>query len=121
MRIHARAAALTLSLICLASAPMLLAQQVPPAPAPAPAANASDHTLTGDLTKVDATAKTITVKAADGKETTFAYTETTTVTGARDVAGLATMKDQKVTVTFTEDAASKSKTATKIAVQPRAQ
>jgi hypothetical protein len=121
MRIHARVAAIAFSLICLAAAPALLAQQSPQQPPAAPRAAASDNTLSGDLTKVDSAAKTITVKAADGKETTLAYNDATTVTGARDVAGLATMKDQKVTVTFTEDAASKAKTATKIAVQPRAQ
>ena len=103
---------------CLAGAPAVLAQQAPPA-APAPAA--SDHTISGDLLKVDTDAKTITVKAADGAESVIAYNDKTEVTGARGVAGLATMKDQKVTVTFTEDAKTKARTATKIAVQAPAQ
>ena len=125
MRLHARAFAVAASLICLASAPILASQQPPPpapAQAPAPAQEkASANTVSGDLLKVDAEAKTITVKAADGVESVIGYNDKTEVTGARGVAGLATMKDQKVTVTFTEDSMTKAKTASKIAVQARAQ
>ena len=65
--------------------------------------------------KVDATAKTITIKGADGVETEFAYTATTEVPGASDgVAGLATKSGSKVTVHFTSDMG--KKTATKIEV-----
>ena len=59
-------------------------------------------TAKGELVKVDADAKTITIKGADGVETEFAYTATTEVKGGRDgVAGLATKSGSKVTVHFT--------------------
>ena len=38
-------------------------------------------TAKGELVKVDADAKTITIKGADGVETEFAYTATTEVKG----------------------------------------
>ena len=65
--------------------------------------------------KVDADAKTITIKGADGVETEFAYSAATEVPGGRDgVAGLATKSGSKVTVHFTSDMG--KKTATKIEV-----
>jgi hypothetical protein len=96
------------------------AQQPPPpgsapeqtqrAKAPAP--------IAGDLTNVDTTAKTLTVKSAEGSEVTFKYTDATEITGAKDgAAGLATMKNAKVTVHFTEDSKDQSKTATRVIVQ----
>ena len=88
------------------------------APAPAPMAEPkADKALTakGELVKVDADAKTITIKGADGVETEFAYTATTDVKGGSDgVAGLATKSGSKVTVHFTSDMG--KKTATKIEV-----
>jgi len=106
------------------------AQTPPPNPAPAPdrqaqpaperqAPPAKDTSpVMGTLANVDATAKTLTVKQSDGKEITFKYTDTTEVTGAKDgPAGLATMKDARVTVHFTEDA-NKAKTATRVIVSP---
>lgn len=47
------------------------------------------HAVTGAVTKVDATAKTIAVKTADGSEEVFKYTEKTSVRGAKS-AGDAT-------------------------------
>jgi hypothetical protein len=41
------------------------------------------HAVTGVLTKVDAGAKTIAVKTADGTEEVFKYTDKTMVTGAK--------------------------------------
>jgi hypothetical protein len=114
MRIHSRVAVITLAIIALAGAPSLMAQ------AQGPAANSpSGHQISGDLVNVDATAKTITVKADDGVETVLAYNDDTTVTGARDLAGLATMTVPRVEVTYTEDAATKAKTATRIVVAPK--
>ena len=85
-------------------------EQTQRAKAPAPVA--------GDLVDVDTAAKTLTVKVADGSEATFKYTEATEITGAKDgAAGLATMKNSKVTVHFTENAQDHSKTATKVIVQ----
>jgi hypothetical protein len=67
------------------------------------------------LVKVDAEAKKISIKGADGVETDYAYTATTEVTGGQDgVAGLATKAGTKVTVHFKSDMG--TKTATKIEV-----
>jgi Cu/Ag efflux protein CusF len=107
-------------------APALAGAQSPsPSPAPAPtqapapstAEPKADKAMTakGELVKVDADAKTITIKGADGVETEFAYTATTEVKGGSDgVAGLATKSGSKVTVHFTSDMG--KKTATKIEV-----
>ena len=107
-------------------APALAGAQSPsPSPAPAPtqapapstAEPKADKAMTakGELVKVDADAKTITIKGADGVETEFAYTATTDVKGGADgVAGLATKSGSKVTVHFTSDMG--KKTATKIEV-----
>jgi NADH dehydrogenase FAD-containing subunit len=74
----------------------------------------------GELVSVDAEAKKVTVKPASGPELMFAYTETTEASGAqKDAAGLATMKEARVTVHFTEDAKTKARTATRIIVQPK--
>ena len=71
----------------------------------------------GDLVSVDASAKRITVKPATGADLIFTYTDTTEISGAqKDAAGLATMKDARVTVHFTEDAKTKAKMATRIIV-----
>jgi hypothetical protein len=91
-----------------------------PAPAPLPsqageARAAKADSVKGELVKVDADAKKITIKGADGVETEFAYSATTEVAGGRDgVAGLATKSGSKVTVHFKSDAG--TKTATKIEV-----
>jgi hypothetical protein len=115
-------------------APALAGAQAPPpspspspsptqAPAPTPERapmaqerSARAETAKGELVKVDADAKNITIKGADGVETVFAYNDTTEVAGGRDgVAGLATKAGSKVTVHFTSAAG--AKTATKIEVQ----
>jgi hypothetical protein len=85
-----------------------------------PAEQAKSAQIQGDLVNVDAAAKTITVKVADGSEMQFAYNDKTEVTGAKDgVAGLATAKDSRVTVHFADDAQAKTKLATRIIVQPK--
>lgn len=82
----------------------------PKAPAP----------IEGELLDVDAEAKTLEVKTAAGTEVKFKYNDQTEITGVKDgAAGLATMKDGRVTVHFTEDAATKEKTATKIVIEPK--
>jgi hypothetical protein len=117
-----------LAAAALFAAPALAGAQAPspspspsPAPTQAPAPSTAEpradkaQTAKGELVKVDADAKTITIKGADGVETEFAYTATTEVPGARDgVAGLATKSGSKVTVHFTSDMG--KKTATKIEV-----
>ena len=71
----------------------------------------------GDLVSVDTVAKRITVKPLTGADLVFTYTDKTEISGAqKDAAGLATMKEGRVTVHFTEDAQTKAKTATRIIV-----
>jgi Cu/Ag efflux protein CusF len=100
-------------------------QAPPPTPAPAPApapmpeqradkADKKTDVAKGELVKVDADAKKITIKDATGVETEFAYTATTEFAGREGVAGLATKSGSKVTVHFTNDMG--TKTATKIEV-----
>ena len=66
----------------------------------------------GELVKVDATAKTLTIKAG-GKDEQFSFTETTKITGAQGAAGLATMEGSQVTVMYSKD-----RVASEIRVQP---
>jgi hypothetical protein len=86
----------------------------------APAAQEVKSPVEGELVSVDADAKKITVKPMTGAELVFTYTDTTDISGAqKDAAGLATAKDARVTVHFTEDAKTKAKTATRIIVQAK--
>lgn len=73
--------------------------------------------IQGDLVKVDTEAKVLTVKVADGDEVQFQYNDSTEISGAKGAAGLATMKEGRVTVHFTEDAKTKAKLATRIIVE----
>jgi hypothetical protein len=99
--------------------PQAQAQQPPPSEQARPAQQVRSP-IEGDLVSVDAEKKTITVKPATGAELVIAYTDTTEISGAeKDAAGLATMKDAKVTVHFTENAQTKAKTATRIVVEPK--
>jgi hypothetical protein len=90
----------------------LAAQQPQPRPAPAPdprpapqlrtESPRADTSLKGELIKVDATTKMLTVKTADGKTEMVAYNDDTKVTGAETgIAGLANQTNTKVTVKFT--------------------
>jgi hypothetical protein len=95
-------------------------QAPPPAPSQERAPQAVRSPVEGDLVSVDSIAKTITVKPTTGAELTFTYNDKTEISGAqKDAAGLATMKEGRVTVHFTEDAQTKAKTATRIMVQPK--
>jgi hypothetical protein len=96
-------------------------QAQPPAPREqAPAAQQLRSPVEGDLVSVDAKEKTITIQPAKGAELVIAYTDTTEISGEqKDAAGLATMKNARVTVHFTEDPKTKDKTATRIIVQPK--
>jgi len=83
-------------------------------------ADPAQQTMRGELTKVDVDAKMITIKAADGTETQFTYTDATEVTGAqKNVAGLATQTGSRVTVHYVT--AGTAKAATKIDVQAKPQ
>lgn len=76
------------------------------------------HVLEGELTRVDVTNKTLSVKDAAGRETQLRYTDQTQIRGSEDnVEGLATKSGTSVTVHF--DVA--SMTATQIEVRQRQQ
>jgi hypothetical protein len=94
-------------------------QAQPPAPQErAPAQLRSP--VEGDLVSVDSTAKQITIKPLTGADLVFTYSDKTEISGAqKDAAGLATLKEGRVTVHFTEDAQTKARTATRIIVAPK--
>jgi uncharacterized protein YabE (DUF348 family) len=55
----------------------------------------------GQLLRVDANAKTLVIRTADGTQMQFIYTDDTKVTGADDsISGLATMTGADVTVSY---------------------
>ena len=83
-------------------------QAAPPADQAAQATSAS-----GELVKVDATAKTLTIKAS-GKDEQFTFNESTRITGAQGAAGLATMEGSQVTVLYGKD-----RVASEIRVTPK--
>lgn len=96
----------------------------PSAQAPAPAAGQAAQPLRspveGELVSVDTMAKKITIKPLTGADLVFTYNDKTDISGAeKDASGLATMKEGRVTVHFTEDAQTKAKTATKVIVEPK--
>ena len=95
--------------------------QAPAPPAPgAMAAQAMRSPVEGELVSVDATAKKLTIKPLTGADLVFTYNDKTEITGAqKDASGLATVKEGRVTVHFSEDAQTKAKTATKIIVEPK--
>jgi len=106
----------------------VVADQAPPPQTPPPSqAPPADQTprakdpapIQGELVSVNADAKQLTVKIADGTEVQFLYDDATEVSGAKGgAAGLATMKQGRVTVHFREDAKAKTKLATRIIVHP---
>jgi hypothetical protein len=76
------------------------------------------HHVTGVVKDVDKDTKTMVVKAADGTEHTFKYSEKTTVKGAKDVgketekgstdAAVEAKKGAKVSIDYTEKAGEKT-------------
>jgi hypothetical protein len=110
--------------VVLATPASVSAQTPSPTPQAQPAPASQDRApmalkspVEGDLVAVDATTKTITIKPATGAELVFTYSDKTEISGAqKDAAGLATVKEGRVTVHFTEDAQTKAKTATRIIV-----
>jgi Cu/Ag efflux protein CusF len=87
-------------------------QAAPPAAPPAAGA-AQAASATGELVKVDATAKTLTVKA-DGRDQEFTFNDNTRISGAQGPAGLATMEGSQVTVMYGKD-----RVASEIRVSPK--
>ena len=89
-------------------------------PAPMSQAQPMRSPVEGELVSVDADAKKITIKPLTGADLVFTYTDKTEISGAqKDAAGLATVKEGRVTVHFTEDAQTKAKTASRIIVEPK--
>lgn len=75
-------------------------------------------TAEGQLTKVDTTAKTISIRTAAEAQMLFRYDDSTKVTGSdENVAGLATQSGTDVKVTYVKDG--KDNVATEIAVQKK--
>jgi len=102
---------LTATAICVAvtllALPMTYGQAAPPAQAQ------QDKVFQGQLTKIDANAKSISVKGTGDMEMTFEYTDATQVVGSeKNVQGLTGKTGTDIKVTY-RDAAGKH-TATKI-------
>lgn len=74
--------------------------------------SSSTHAVAGDLEKVSADGKTITVKTADGTEKVFKVTGKTTVDGAKDTA-LATKEGTHVVVHYTKKGTEETATGIK--------
>ena len=77
---------------------------------------AQAQSASGELTKVDVAAKTVTVKA-DGRDQQFTFNDETKITGAQGAAGLATMEGSQVVVMYTTK--DRAQTATEIRVTPK--
>src|SRR5262245_46817024 len=95
-------AAVSVAVVVLLTVPVVYGQDRPaPAPQDRPAA-AQEKVFDGQLTKVDTTAKSISVKGAD-KEMIFAYTDQTQVVGPeKSVQGLAGKTGTQLKVSYRE-------------------
>jgi Cu/Ag efflux protein CusF len=71
------------------------AQQNPP--------QATDKNYTGTLSKVDLTAKEITVKGSDNKEMVFTFTDTTQMSGFENSQGLSGKTGSNLKITYREN------------------
>ena len=119
----AAAMAVVLAAPVSAQAPSPAPQAQAPSPTaqrPAQAAQPVRSPIEGELVSVDTTTKKITVKPLTGPDLVFTYNDKTEISGAqKDAAGLATMKEGRVTVHFSEDADTKAKTATRVIVEAK--
>ena len=118
------AGAMAVVLAAPASAQAPSPSQAPAAQTPAAPASQASQTVKspveGELVSVDTTAKKITIKPMTGANLVFTYDDKTDISGAqKDAAGLATQKDARVTVHFTEDAQTKARTATRVIVEAK--
>ena len=78
----------------------------------------SEKTFDGQLMKIDATAKSISVKNSDNKEMTFTYTDQTLVVGPdNSIQGLNGKTGTQLKVSYREDKG--ANLATKIEVVPK--
>jgi|SRR5687767_7226883 len=87
--------------VSLTAAPLQAPPGGPPPGGQAPPAGAQAQTATGQLAKVDATAKEITLKGADNKEMIFTWSDATQITGVEGGAqGLAGKAGATLRVTY---------------------
>jgi hypothetical protein len=99
---------LTAAVLMLSALPVLAQQSAQPQAAMAQ----------GQLQKVDASAKTLSIRTAQGTPMEFRFTEETKVIGAEgEVAGLATKAGSDVTVKYIQQ--DKANVATEIQVHPK--
>ena len=92
-----------LSLVAGTCLALALALTVLARPSPCQSDNPSLKTIAGTLAKVDATAKTFTIKTEEGEEVELHYTDDTRVEGAEGgVQGLASKDGARLAVQFTE-------------------
>jgi YD repeat-containing protein len=89
--------ALTAFALVAGAAPAVTAQQA----GTQQQAQAQAEQAKGELVKVDADGKTLSVKTSDGAELTFSYDDNTEIKGASGAQGLATAAGSKVTVHYT--------------------
>jgi hypothetical protein len=92
---------ITACALCLAilAAPAVAQQNAPP---PAQQTDA-DRTMEGQLVKVDSTAKLITVKDKEGKETIISYNDQTQIAGADDSQALTGKTGSNLKITYREN------------------
>ena len=107
-------AAVSISWVAPTFAQQSPAPRAEQAQAPAPKAEVA----MGELVRVDTTAKTISVRPEKSDALVFTYNDATKVTGAGDVAGLATMAGSHVTVHFAKQG--QTNLASQIEVQKKA-
>ena len=111
---------LSLTAICVAIAvvtlPLAYGQEKAAPGGQEKGAPPAEKTFQGQLTKVDANAKTISVKGAGDAEMLFQYTDKTQVVGPqKDVQGLASQTGTQLRVTYRE-AGPDARIATKIEI-----
>src|SRR5262245_48888763 len=90
--------------VCLTAAPLQQAPGGGQAPPAAPGGGAPQaKTATGELAKVDAAAKEITIKGPDNKDMVFTYTDATQISGVEGGAqGLTGKTGTTLRVTYVE-------------------
>ena len=79
---------------------------IEPAPLPEPLPVLEEQTVSGQVTKVDMDARTITVAAADA-EHVITFSDVTAVTGTAGAQGLAGQEGTRVNVRYREDQGTK--------------
>ncbi len=102
----------------LAAGPSVYAAQEPMPRMPDAEEPARSQTVTGELLEIDPDSMTLTIRAADETELSFAYTPQTVVVGSQEgIAGLSTSEGVLVTIHYDESGG--TRTATRIDVDER--